>query len=732
MNQTLSAAYFLASDDTQQTAKLPKQTDIFVSGQDGYHTYRIPSIIVTPKGTVLAFCEGRKNSSSDTGDIDIVLKRSFDGGRTWEPMQIIWDDGPNTCGNPCPVVDRDTHTIWLPLTHNLGEDREGKIWDGTSKGTRTVWITKSTDEGATWSKPVEITKTVKLPNWSWYATGPGVGIQLERGKHKGRFVIPCDHGVAGTRDYHSHVIYSDDRGVTWNLGGSVPDKTTSECQLVELMDGTLMLNIRNHFRETYRRTIAFSEDGGLTWSNVKLAPNLVAPHCQASILRYTDKGTGTKNWLLFSNPATTTRNRMTARLSYDEGETWPASKLLHPGPSAYSCLTVLPDGTIGCFYERGDKSPYEKITLAQFTLEWLTEKPAAIPPRGYSIPIIDLSKETHRQVIVDKEPGQYLGHPTTVLLADGKTMFCTYPLGHGGPAAILKKSTDGGLTWSERLDVPDNWATATNCPCLHRLIGPDGIERLFVFEGNGAMRQSVSLNNGKMWTPLEPNGLHCTVAPNTIVPISGNRYLAHYALEHGGPQDIKIWQSISSDGGLTWGPERIVAEVGHAAPDEPGTICSPNGKQILSLMRENSRRLNSLMIVSNDEGESWSEPAELPGALTGDRHMLRYAHDGRLLVTFRDMAHVSPTRGDFVAWVGTYEDIIKGREGQYRVRLLQQHGAFGDCGYAGLELLPDGTFVATTYVVHKPEEKNSVISVRFKLEELDAKAEKLLSISTPV
>ena len=150
-----------------------------IRGQGGYHTYRIPSLIVTTKGTVLAFCEGRKQSASDAGDIDLLLRRSRDGGKTWSAPQVVWDDGPNTCGNPCPVIDAKTGTIWLLLTHNLGSDSESKIVDGTSKGTRTVWVTRSDDDGATWARPVEITSTVKRPDWTWYATGPGVGISLE-------------------------------------------------------------------------------------------------------------------------------------------------------------------------------------------------------------------------------------------------------------------------------------------------------------------------------------------------------------------------------------------------------------------------------------------------------------------------------------------------------------------------------------------------------------------------
>src|SRR5262249_40459873 len=236
----------------------PEQAPLFVSGQDGYHTYRIPSLIVSAKGTLLAFCEGRKRGRGDAGDIDLLLRRSFDGGRTWQPAQVVWDDGGNTCGNPCPVLDRATGTLSLLLTHNLGEDTEARLVDGTSKGTRTVWVTHSTDEGASWAKPLEITKEVKRPEWTWYATGPGVGIQLAGG----RLVIPCDNKIAGTKARHSHVIYSDDHGATWKLGGGVgPD--CNECQVAERADGSLLLNMRS-YRANHRRLIATSKDGGLT------------------------------------------------------------------------------------------------------------------------------------------------------------------------------------------------------------------------------------------------------------------------------------------------------------------------------------------------------------------------------------------------------------------------------------------------------------------------------------
>jgi sialidase-1 len=345
----------------------PVETPVFVAGEGGYHTYRIPSLTATPNGTLLAFCEGRKGGRGDAGDVDLLLRRSTDGGQTWQPTQVVWDDGPNTCGNPCPVFDRATGTVWLLMTHNLGKDTEAKIVDGTGQGTRTVWVTKSTDDGATWAKPVEITKDVKRPGWTWYATGPGVGIQLR----SGRLLVPCDNKVAGTRARQSHVIYSDDHGATWKVGGVV-GPNCNECQAAELSDGSLLLNMRSD-RANNRRFVARSTDGGMTFSPPEEDPVLVEPVCQASLIRV--EGPGGKARLLFSNPASLKREKLTVRVSDDDGRTWPRERLLYDGPAAYSCLAVLPGGRIGCFYERGVKNYSETITLARFPLEWLTAGP---------------------------------------------------------------------------------------------------------------------------------------------------------------------------------------------------------------------------------------------------------------------------------------------------------------------------------------------------------------------
>lgn len=346
-------------------AEDPRRTDVFVAGADGYHTFRIPAVVVSARGTLLAFCEGRKNGRSDTGDIDLVLRRSTDNGRTWGALQVVWDDGPNTVGNPCPVVDRNTGTIWLPLTRNLGADKQREIVAGTSKGTRDIWVTKSTDDGETWSKPVEITAQVKDPSWTWFATGPGVGIQTI----SGRMVIPCDHSPQGKQTEVSHVFYSDDGGATWKPGGKTAEGC-GEAQVVELKGGALLLNMRPVNGSRHRRS-AISRDGGLTWGETGEDLALPDPGCQASIVRHTPPTSASKGRLLFVNPAGNKRERLTIRFSDDEGETWSAGRVVHAGPAAYSCLTVLPDGTAGLLFECGTKNAYERITYAAMPWGWV-------------------------------------------------------------------------------------------------------------------------------------------------------------------------------------------------------------------------------------------------------------------------------------------------------------------------------------------------------------------------
>lgn len=371
----------VAADPTAATTTATMtEIDLFVSGEDGYDTYRIPSIARATNGTLLAFCEARKNGRSDTGNIDLVMKRSTDAGRTWSNQIVLWDDLQNTCGNPCPVVDQSTGTISLLLTWNSGTVHERDIATGFGDDSRKVYVSKSSDHGATWSEPADITKDTKRKSWTWYATGPGAGIQIQNGPHAGRLVIPCDHKEPrnGKIDYYSHVIYSDNGGETWQLGGRSPEPKTNESELVELTDGRLMLNMRNYRSGAKARQVCFSIDGGKTWGDQRQDEILIEPICQASIRRITwpennsANNSANKGLILFSNPAHKTKRRqMTVRASLDDGQTWPHRKLIYKGDSAYSCLVKLPDGVAGCLYE---KDGYRTITLALFTTDWLMTK----------------------------------------------------------------------------------------------------------------------------------------------------------------------------------------------------------------------------------------------------------------------------------------------------------------------------------------------------------------------
>ena len=713
----LGVALALTACAASEAGSGPMGEPLFVSGELGYHTYRIPALAVTKSGAVLAFCEGRQGSGGDSGNIDLLVRRSEDNGATWLEQQVIWDDAGNTCGNPAPVVDQETGTIWLLSTWNLGEDREPQIIAQESKDTRRVFVIHSEDDGKTWSEPREITVDTKLPNWTWYATGPGAGIQLRHGGHAGRLVIPCDHIEAETKHYYSHVIYSDDHGATWQLGGTTPEHQVNECEVVELSDGRLLLNMRNYDRSKHSRQVAFSDDGGLTWTDQHFDEALPEPICQASIRR-------AGGAILFSNPASPdARVNMTVRASYGEGATWAGKYVLHEGPSAYSDLAALHDGTLACFYEAGAEKPYESIVFARFRMQDLDGP--------QTLPVVDLSKDTARQVVIAEGTEEvYQGHPTTVHLPDSNTLFAVWCIGHGGHAGPMARSDDGGLTWA-RLDdrMPANFIHHLNCPSIYRMVDSAGKERLWVFSAWSNKRDHppfmpriVSENGGATWREEAPLGdAYVNVMTfSSVVRLKDGAYLGMYHRRCGPNEEtLEVLQTVTRDGGLTWSEPVVVANVPGEKVCEPFVFRSPDGNELCCLMRENLHDGRSLMMFSTDEAQTWTTPVDTPWGLTGDRHMGVYTPDGRLVIAFRDRALESSTKNHFVAWVGTYDDIRQGLPGQCRVKLLHSF-AGADCGYPGVALLPGGTIVATTYIKYREgEAKHSVVCTRFTMDEID-------------
>ena len=361
-----------------------QQLHLFTSGIGGYFRYRIPALLISQRGAILAFCEARKFTGRDSDQIDILLRRSFDGGNTFDEPRIILSEEGWVCGNPAPVLDHDTGIIWLLFCKNRIEDTESKICRG--EGSRTIWLTCSRNDGENWGEPVEVTARVKPAEWDWYATGPGHGIQL----NSSRLLIPCDHSLNhpeldSKTHYFSHVIYSDDHGCTWMLGGSAPEDT-NECTAVETVPGQVYLNCRNapggplqrsnndpQAGEPCYRIVAWGEDNGKTFPNFKVDLALPEPICQASLCRLTDQYRHDRNRVIFSNPASHKRENMTVRLSYDECRTWPVSRTIYQGPAAYSDLCVTQDSTICCLFESGTHMPYETLTFARFNLAWLEE-----------------------------------------------------------------------------------------------------------------------------------------------------------------------------------------------------------------------------------------------------------------------------------------------------------------------------------------------------------------------
>ena len=404
--EKIASTWFAALAPPRCAEPVLEKVDVFQAKTGGYMLYRIPGIVVTAKGTVLAYCEARKSASGDWGTIDILLRRSTDGGRTWgEPHRLADVPGPKQKN---PMALKQKLATNDEVTYNnctLFADRAGPVHALYCLEYARCFYVRSDDDGLTWSKPVEITKAFDAFrsefDWQVLATGPAHGIQLR----SGRLVVPVwlSTGTGG----HAHrpsvvaTIYSDDSGATWHRGEIAVPTTPewidpNETVVVELADGRVMLNVRSWSKQ-HRRLVTTSPDGATGWTPPTFDDALLEPICMASIVRHSLAGeAGGKNRILFANPhwleradgkaqpgLGRDRKNVSVKLSYDEGQTWPVNKSLETGFSGYSDLAVLPDGTVLCFYERGSidgKNSFGtgRLTVARFNLEWLTDGADAV------------------------------------------------------------------------------------------------------------------------------------------------------------------------------------------------------------------------------------------------------------------------------------------------------------------------------------------------------------------
>lgn len=349
---------------------------VFVAGQGGHQSYRIPAIIGLPNGDLLAIAEGRVNNAGDFGDINLVMKRSIDNGKTWSDMVTLVDNDSLQAGNPAPVVDLMDPRYpggRIFLFYNTGNNHEGEVRKG--KGLREVWYITSVDNGKTWSEAVNITTEVHRPNqphvnpqydfkedWRSYANTPGHALQISSGPHRGRLFVAANHSAGDPqqhfRDYAAHGYFTDDHGSTFKLSETVPLSGSNEATAADLADGSVMMNIRNQTGDVRARIVAISSSGGAEWDTTYFDRQLPDPVCEGTILTIGKKKG--KNILAFCNAADTVhRDNLTLRISYDEGKTWEKNIVVDkaaPGEErnhiAYSDIVKIAKNRIGILYER--------------------------------------------------------------------------------------------------------------------------------------------------------------------------------------------------------------------------------------------------------------------------------------------------------------------------------------------------------------------------------------------
>jgi sialidase-1 len=384
----LSVRAYSAPPRSYQPDMIPDEFVVFENEQEGYACYRIPAIVKAPDGQLLAFAEARRSNCGDFGDVDLVLKRSHDNGTRWGPLEKVVDFGEMQAGNPAPVFDLTDPAYpkgRLFLFYNTGSAHEADVRKG--KAIREVWYRTSTDQGRTWSAPVNITSQTSRPrapgvnaaydfpdDWRSYANTPGHALQIQNGPKKGRIFVAANHSAGPPqehfRDYSAHAFFTDDHGRTFRLSPTIGFPGGNEAIAAETSDGSLLFNFRNQSGDPRYRVQAFTSDAGDSWEDVKVMKDLPDPVCQGSMIRYVSKRG--KPVLLFSNPnSQQKRENLTVRVSRDDGRSWSEGRLIYAGPAAYSDLVIQQDKKIGVLYE---KDNYARIVYARFDYAWLTKK----------------------------------------------------------------------------------------------------------------------------------------------------------------------------------------------------------------------------------------------------------------------------------------------------------------------------------------------------------------------
>ncbi len=404
------------------------------------------------------------------------------------------------------------------------------------------------------------------------------------------------------------------------------------------------------------------------------------------------------------------------------------------------------------------------------------------------LPTIDISDDTNKQVVVDKEKNRYLAHVSSTTYSHDNSIYVVYMRGHGRGQALMKRSSDFGDTWSERLELPESWLTLLQVPTVFEIECPNERKKLMMITGHIPIRSSFYDADKELWSELKPIGkFGGNVSMSSFVKLSNGKYIgffhddgryinnkrnnarfqlyksncdndiqvvlarstkgsdnkwsrnendlttketserkwskrtliyeSYFGLKE--PDDVsKIYRIIYDPSRDTWEKPEIVISHEEAYLAEAGACFSPNKEQLLLVMRDNTRKFNSFISTSSNNGNTWSNPIEGHESITGDRHVIKYTMDGRIICLFRDTHPRSKTNGDWIAWVGTYEDIVNKRKGQYKIRLKKNHNGI-DCGYSGLEILENGEIVAVSYGHWKKNENPYILSVKFNLEEID-------------